>query len=555
MSFIRKHLLIGLIFLIALFLRTHALSSIPVGLHGDEASIGYNAYSLLKTAKDQDGNFLPLSFDQFGNFRAAGYQYIAVPFVALFDLNALSVRLPAAIFGSLTIIVFYLFLTQLFKNKNIGLIGSFLLAILPWHINISRATSEAVIASLFVLLGVHFLYKALQLKDIPFKLLLFSFISFLLSFFFYHAAGPFVLIFLPFFLLFALLVHGHTKTKITRSVLIYVALIIGFIFFVTAGHGGGRASQVSLLNVPGGTTELRHSMDEDGTQNPLLTRFYHNKLYFYGRLFLTNYAEHLSGDFLFVNNGLPVRYRIPWTGNLYLIMAPFLILGFAFLLSEGIRSKKYISLVPVVWLLIGVIPAALTWEDIPNVIRSSLMMPGLLMITTYGFYGTLKMLKGNIKKIILVACVIFLFQNMAIFLHNYFYHLKIHEPWYRSAAEEDLVFTIAGLSDKYKEFIMTTERNNNLIFHLFYLKFDPATFQKLGSPREKDHLKFQNLEFRYGACPIGDADLAHIDRYKDTLFVVKTAECYLPPQANIIKTINTPDGSPAFYLIHLRPVD
>lgn len=155
MDFFKKHLLIIIIFFIALFLRTYALSSIPVGLHGDEVSIGYNAYSLLKTARDQDGNFLPLSFDQFGNFRAPGYQYIAVPFIALLDLNALSVRLPAAIFGSLTILVFYLFLVELFRNKNIALIGSFLLAILPWHINISRGTSEAVISSFFVLLGIY----------------------------------------------------------------------------------------------------------------------------------------------------------------------------------------------------------------------------------------------------------------------------------------------------------------------------------------------------------------------------------------------------------------
>lgn len=556
MNFIRQHFLIGVIFLIALFLRTYALSSIPVGLHGDEASIGYNAYSLLKTGRDQNGNFLPLSIDQFGDYRPAGYHYLDVPFIALFGLNAIVVRLPAALFGSLTVIIFYLLLKELFKNKNIGLLGSFLLAILPWHINISRATSEAVISSFFVLLGVYIFYKGIQLKNFPFRILFFSFISFLLSFFFYHAARPFVLIFLPLFLLFTLLTHGYSKIKIGRSILIYVALIIGFLFFLTAGHGGGRVSQVSLFNIPGGTRELKQSMNEDGKQNPLLTRLFHNKLYFYGRLFLTNYSQHLSGDFLFVNNGLPIRYKIPWTGNLYLIEAPFLILGFAFLLSEGIKGKKYNFLIPILWFLIGVIPAALTWEDIPNLMRSSLMIPGLMMTIAFGFYESARILKGRIGKIIVIIAAFILFQNTAVFLHNYFYHSKIHEPWYRSAAEEELVFTLKSLSSKYKEIVMTTERNNNFIFYLFYLKFDPATFQKLGSPREKDHLKFQNLEFVYGACPIGDADLARIEKYKNTLLVVvKTSDCHFPPQAKIIKTINTPDGSPAFYLIELHPRD
>lgn len=343
--------------------------------------------------------------------------------------------------------------------------------------------------------------------------------------------------------------------KIAGSILLYFALILGLILFLTIGHGGGRVSQVSLLNIPGGTRELKQSMDEDGIQSPLLTRFYHNKLYFYGRHFMTFYSQHLSGDFLFVNNGNPIRYRMHWTGNLYWVMVPFLVLGFAFLLSEGIRSKKYLSLIPIMWLLIGAIPAALTWEDIPNVLRSSLMIPGLVMITAVGLYELMQILKSRIKQIVIIIIALILFQNTAVFLHNYFYHSKVHEPWYRSAAEEDLVFTIAGFSKKYNEIMMTTERNNNLIFHLFYLKFDPATFQKLGSPREKDHLKFKNLVFRYGACPIGDADLQRIHLYENTLFVVKTDDCKIPLQGEIIKTIYTPDGSPAFHLVELHPID
>lgn len=540
-----------IIFLIALFLRVYDLPRVPVGLHGDEVSIGYNAYSLLKTAKDQDGNFLPLSFDQFGNFRAAGYQYIAVPFVALLDLNALSVRLPAALFGSFTIIVLYFFLWELFRIRTIALLGAFLLAILPWHINISRATSEAVISSFFVLLGIYFLFKWIKQKDFSVKLFFLSFFSLLTSFFFYHASGFFVPAFLPFFFLFCFLTFRPSRKKIIGSIFLYIALILGLTFFLTAGSGGGRVSQVSLLNVPGGTRLLKNAMDQDGTQNPLLTRFYHNKLYFYGNLFTTFYSQHLSGDYLFVNNGSPIRYKMNWVGNLYLIFAPFLVLGFAVLLSEGLRAKKYLYLIPIAWLLIGVMPAALTWEDIPNIIRSNLMIPALMIISAFGFYEAMQLTKGRFKTGLVVLSALVLVQGFAIFIHNYFHHSKTNEPWHRSAAEEDLVFTLAGFSKQYKEIVMTTERNNNLIFHLFYLKFDPATFHKLGSPREKDHLKFQNLVFRYGPCPIGDADLQHIDKYKETLFVVKTDDCKIPQEGQIIKTINTPDGSPAFHLLFL----
>lgn len=551
---VRRLLPLFCIFLLAIFLRLYNLSSIPVGLHGDEASIGYNAYSLLKTLKDQDGNFLPLAFDQFGNFRAAGYQYIDIPFIALFGLNSLAVRFPAALFGSLTIIIFYLFLTDFFKNKNIGLIGSFLLAILPWHINLSRASSEGIISSFFVLLGIYILYKITERKTISLALFSASFFSLLISFFFYHAASPFVLIFLPFLFLLSFLVYPPSKAKIIGSLILYVAIVFGLLLFLTAGKGTGRASQVSILNIPGGTRELKQSMDEDGTQNPLITRSYHNKLYFYGRHFLTSYSQHVSGDFLFVNNGNPIRYKMHWTGNLYLIQAPFLILGFAILLSEGIKAKKYLYLIPLTWLLIGVIPAALTWEDLPNVVRSNLMIPALVMIVAFGIYEALKLTKGRVRNILIVVCTLILFQNIAIFLHNYFYHAKIHEPWHRSAAEEDVVFTAAALSREYKEVVMTTERNNNLIFHLFYLKFDPATFQKMGSPREVDNLRFGKLLFKYGPCPVLAYPLEKVDLLKDKVFIVKSDECNIPPQWEIIKTINTPDGSPAFKVIKQKKI-
>ncbi len=555
MSLLKKiPLPFAIIFLIGLFLRVIYLPSIPVGLHGDEASIGYNAYSLLKTARDQDGHFLPLSFNQFGNFRAAGYQYIDIPFIVLFGLNAFAVRLPAALFGALTIIVFYYLLLELFEHKHMALLGSFLLAILPWHINISRASFEGVISSFFVLLGILLLYKGIKQKIFSRTLYGYGFLSLLISIFFYHASGFFIPVFLPFLFVLSFMRFRPTKEKILGSIAVYIALVFGVILFLTLGRGIGRASQVSLLNIPGGTKEVKQFSDEDGTQNPLFTRFFHNKLYFYSRLFVSFYSEHFSGDFLFVNNGNPNRYRLLDVSNLYLLEAPFLLLGFAILLTEGIKQKKYLYLIPVVWLLLGAFPAALTWEDLPNVIRTNLMIPALMIVTVFGFYEALQFAKGTVRQIFIVVCALILFQNTAIFLHNYFYHSKIHEPWYRSAAEEDLVYSVHDYVKQGKPVIMTTERNNNLIYYLFYLKFDPKQFQNMGSPKEEDKLIFDGMTFKYNPCPVNQIDSKkEYEKYKDTIFVVHSDLCKLPQNAEILKTIRTPDGMPAFYIVHLIP--
>ena len=70
--------LLGLIFLVALFLRFSQLAKIPVGFHTDEASLGYNAYSLLMTGKDEAGRAFPLYIDTFGDNRPTGYNYLAM---------------------------------------------------------------------------------------------------------------------------------------------------------------------------------------------------------------------------------------------------------------------------------------------------------------------------------------------------------------------------------------------------------------------------------------------------------------------------------------------
>jgi hypothetical protein len=347
--------------------------------------------------------------------------------------------------------------------------------------------------------------------------------------------------------------HKPSRPKIIASVLVYISLLVGLGVFLTAANGAGRASQVSLLSIPGGTQEVKQLTDEDGTQNPLLSRFYHNKLYFYSRFFFTFYSQHVSPDFLFINSGLPVRYRMIDIGNLYLIEAPFLLLGFIVLVDEGTKEMKYTYLIPIAWLLIGVIPAALTWEYLPNVVRANLMIPGLMIITAFGFFEALQMIKGYIRTVFILIVVIFLCQNIALFLHNYFYHSKIHEPWFRSAGEPDLIYSINALNKNGQKFVMTTQNNNNLLFYLFYNAFDPRTFQKMGSPREKDGLHFNNFVYSYNPCPIqGDPKLL-AEGDIGTIFVDKP-DCSLPKNAEIIKTIRTPDGLPAFLIVTLLPL-
>src|SRR3989338_9791554 len=98
-SKIKNILGIIIIIIIALFLMLYQLNSVPPSASLDEVSIGYNAYSILKTGADEYGYKFPLLLRAYDDWRPALYAYFVVPFIALIGLTPVAVRLPAALMG------------------------------------------------------------------------------------------------------------------------------------------------------------------------------------------------------------------------------------------------------------------------------------------------------------------------------------------------------------------------------------------------------------------------------------------------------------------------
>ena len=161
---VRRHLPVILILLLAAFLRFVELGKNPPGLYWDEVSLGYNAYSILKTGRDEHGEFLPLTrFKAFGDYKPPGYIYATVPSIALFGLNEFAVRFPSALAGVIMVWLTYLLVRELFPTHlGVALLAASLLAISPWHLQLSRVAFEAMLAAAFNLAGVYLFIKAIN---------------------------------------------------------------------------------------------------------------------------------------------------------------------------------------------------------------------------------------------------------------------------------------------------------------------------------------------------------------------------------------------------------
>ena len=165
----RKYILV-IIFVLAAFLRLYKLGAVPPALYWDEASLGYNAYSILKTGFDEHHNFMPLTnFAAYGDYKPPLYIYATVPSIAVFGLNEFAVRFPSAFFGFLTVVLVYFLTKKLFLNGpflkikkveiDVPIIATFLLAISPWHLQFSKAAFEANLGLFFSTLGIYLYFK------------------------------------------------------------------------------------------------------------------------------------------------------------------------------------------------------------------------------------------------------------------------------------------------------------------------------------------------------------------------------------------------------------
>jgi len=152
------------ILVLAAFLYFYKLDSIPNGLYVDEATTGYNAYSLLKTGNDEYGKAIPIAMRFFGSYSPPLYTYLTIPVVALKSLTVFATRFISAISGVLSVLIFFLLLESLniSKSKYTLLLGTFLFAISPWLIFYSRAGYELGLDYFFFSTSVFIFWLAIK---------------------------------------------------------------------------------------------------------------------------------------------------------------------------------------------------------------------------------------------------------------------------------------------------------------------------------------------------------------------------------------------------------
>lgn len=549
-----------LIIIIGSFLRLYKLTTVAPSLFGDELDVGYHAYSILKTGRDYHGNFMPLHFESLAEWRTPIYLYSSVPTVALFGISALGVRLPAAIFGILTIYLIYLLSNKLFENERIGLISAFLLAISPWHIQYSRAAFEVTQMLFFYLLGLYLFLYSIEKK----KFLWISVLMFMLMPWVYSTAKffvPFLLIFL--FILYNKEILSFSYNQKLKTILTGLIFGLPLVYVTFFGGAAQRFSYVSVFSDPtiesevGAARQQRaYFRGENGLGlNPnLLDRVYYNKYVFWGRTIINNYYQSFSTDFLFIKGDPNLRHSIEWMGQLY--KADFILLVFGLVVLFNLKNKKIKQLI-LFLLIFSSIPASITRDGGNHATRLILNIVPLILILSLGFKYILEKNK-----------LIFVFYFCLLLLGFVFYQNRFwtHNPWYSERwwhyGFEDSIDEIMNIEKDFNKVVISTQGEPPWIFFAAWSEYDPKAWQ--------NHFPLDNKIYLDGY-----GEISHIDKYyfgspdvdseyewplildNETLYLANAKEVThnlvlepqnTPPGLKLLRAVSYPSGEPAFYL-------
>ena len=570
----RSKILLIAILLVAAFLRLWKLTEVPVSLFGDELDVGYHAYSILKTGRDYSGNFMPLHFHSLAEWRTPLYLYSVVPTVAIYGISPLGVRLPAALFGILGVWGLYLLVKQLTKNKQLALLSAFVLTISPWHIQYSRAAFEVTMLLAFLLFGFYFFFKSLSIGEQGPKdgKWLWAAAALLVTTpLIYSTAKLFTLIMLLVLLILWRKEIFKLPKKTLLSTLAVLAVLGGITAYATLFSGGGqRFGYIGVFTDPViptevGTERLRDARMRDemglGITPQISDRFFHNKVTFWSENITRNILQPFSTDFLFIKGDLNLRHSIDGVGQFYRIEFLAMILGLVFFFSrfKNKRIKTFVAL----WLILGVLPAAITRDGGQHATRLILILPPLVLLISYGLLETINLLKGNTKKLFILGY----FGSLALCFVTYQHQYWVHSPWdserwWHSGFKES--FSVIEEIDKdYDKVILSMAKEPVWIFFAAWSEFPPAEWHK-GYPFEKTYLEgFGDVshigKYYFAAVREEDGGIFSLPQHIDnkTLYLAVASEIGEnlvvdpgrgPAGLKLIKAIAYPSGEPAFYI-------
>lgn len=456
-SFISNQKLnIYFVLFLGICVRVIGISLIPAGLNQDEASIGYEAYSLMQSGMDRNGLSFPIHFIAWGSGQNALYAYLSIPFIKLFGLNVFSVRIVNALFSCLSLVLFYFLFLQFFDKKK-STFATLFLAINPWSIMAARWGLEANIFPTLFLAGVLFILLGISYRRYFF---LFASIVFAFSLYSYGISYLSVPLFLLLTSIYLLKAKKISISSFISSFLLFTLISLPIFLFII----------INQFDLPP-ITFLDVSIPKlDANRSAIIFNVF-------GKDFLFQILKNivLFLRIIFLQTDENIYNAIPIFGTIYPLSLPFLVVGLWKILSDKTEKKQVIHTIMLIWLFSAVVLGIFTHT---NINRINIIFIPLVYFTILGIFHTVEIVPANFqqnaRKIIGAYYVVF-------FLLFISYYSTFHNEKMKNEFSYGLGETISfshNLDSAKTINISPKSVNMPYIFVAFYTQMDPEIFRK-----------------------------------------------------------------------------
>lgn len=448
---------------LGVFLRIFKFGILPVGLNADEASIGYEAYSLLKTGADRWGIKLPPYFLSFGSGQNTMYAYLSVPFLYFFDLSQTSIRYLSSFLGFVTLPLVYFLAKLIFKNRCFVLACVLLYLFDPYLFMISRWALEYNILPFFVILSIFLFTKTFTSLSSGVKLnfsnkliLMATFPSLALIIYTYASA----LFIVPVFVLLIVVYYWREiwaeKGLFAISISIFIVILSPFILFILKNN---------ILK-----TELAIEQYLPFEIPKMLSN---REEVFKG---VSGNLAIIKKNIIFVFSGFKEFDRAFNTTKFYNphLLLLFSVLGLVFLTDQVIkRTNKHFATI-VFWTISCFVPFLFFEMNLNRSVHLQAVIPILSVI---GLYLLLENIVDiNYKKYLVIGVFGLVCFQSVLFYGEYFNRFPNYDQFVQNFGP---AIKAANQTKKPDEkTVLTTYIVFNYLFVNFYEKYPPAQFHK-----------------------------------------------------------------------------
>ena len=483
---------LGLILILAFVLRMYRLDQSPKGALIDEAHFGYIAKSLLMTGKDEHGLSWPLVFKGFGDQKLPGYGYALIPFVAIFDLSVMTIRLPSVLVGSLSVILMYALAKRVGFSYKSTLIGALLMAVSPWPFFLSRFGFESNLALFFWMIGLLCLAMVLNPARTLFSekkwtkfLPVFTGFFFALTWYSYIAYRPVTVGVLAGLTVVAFLWHKNVLKKIAVMWMV-MGIIVSPLFLPSVSAANTtRLQQVGLLSDTHNSVVIDEFRTFCDFQLPLpLCSVIWNKGTYVIQTIASRYLHVYSPEYLVTRGEVNETFlSVKSFGQFMMVVYPFVWLGLAELIviRKKLRMTEWLLLIG---LVVAPLPAILAGE--PQKVRISALLPFIILVVLYGvhLFGKwfdrieIPMIPKKFVRGAVIAGIVGLFftATASYFVDFYTVQTIKNDHQYQSYLRD--LFPILQKNYAEQQIYIKPFFSDPTMFYAFYTNMDPIAYQQ-----------------------------------------------------------------------------